>query len=220
MHNATAFNHDLDMIRRHYRWIAPIYPFFELVFLVPRGIRDKAVQRLNLKPGDTVLEVGCGTGRNLRYLVAAVGAEGRIYGVDCSNAMLDRAKDLCRQSGWNNVTLLQEDAVQLKLAEMVDGVLFSLSYSVMPKPRDVLAQAWRYLRPGKRLVIMDGKLANGVWGRISRPIVTWLSQQTVLGNPTTLPLQDLPKFTAAIEIEECNLRTYYICVATKPPVKE
>jgi demethylmenaquinone methyltransferase/2-methoxy-6-polyprenyl-1,4-benzoquinol methylase len=80
------------------------------------------------------LEIGCGTGRNLGHLVAAVGAKGRVYGVDYSEAMLGRAKELCHQRGWHNIALLQEDAVQLNLPEMVDGVLFSLCYSVMPNP--------------------------------------------------------------------------------------
>ena len=81
-----------------------------------------------------------------------------------------------------------------------------------------LAQAWKYLRPGKRLVIMDGnKLATGVWGRLSRPFVTWLSQRTILGDPMKLPQQDLREFTSAFEIEEFNLGTYYICTARKLP---
>jgi hypothetical protein len=52
--------------------------------------------------------------------------------------MLGRAKKLCAQRGWNNVTLLRENAAQFTLPEMVDGVLFSLSYSVMPNSRLLL----------------------------------------------------------------------------------
>ena len=88
MRESVAFNYDLDMVRRRYRWLAPIYPFLELVFLLPRGIRNKALERVGLTAGDKVLEIGCGTGRNLGHLVAAVGAEGRVYGVDYSEAML------------------------------------------------------------------------------------------------------------------------------------
>jgi ubiquinone/menaquinone biosynthesis C-methylase UbiE len=161
MYDSTPFNHDLETVRRRYRWLAPIYPFFELVFLLPRGIRIKAVERLDLTAGDEALEIGCGTGRNLRHLVAAVGAKGRVYGVDYSKAMLGRAKKLCDQRVWHNVTFLQENATQFTLLGVIDGVLFSLSYSVMPNSRAALAQAWKHLRPGKRL-IMDGKLARGI----------------------------------------------------------
>jgi|SRR5215469_9979010 len=99
---------------------------------------------------------------------------------------------------------------------MVDGVLLSLCYSVLPNPHDVLVQAWGYLRPGKRLVILDGKLANGLWGRLSRPFVIWLSRMTILGDPLRFPHEHLRELTSSFEIEEFNLGTYYICSATKP----
>jgi len=211
----VVLNHNLEAVRRRYRWLAPIYPLFELVFLLPPGIRTRAVERLSLTAGDRVLEVGCGTGRNLADLVAAVGATGSVYGVDYSEAMLERAAQLCDQRGWQNIALLQKDAAQLTLSEAVDGVLFSLSYSVMPNSRDALAQAWKYLKPGKRLVIVDGKLAAGISGRVSRPFVTWLSRRTILGDPMKLPQQELREFTSSLEVEEFNLGTYYICTATK-----
>jgi len=129
--------------------------------------------------------------------------------------MLRRAGNLRQQSGWKNVVLLNQDAAQLELPGMVDGVLFSLSYSVMPDPRAAVEAAWKYLRHGKSLVIMDGKLARGICGRLSRPWMTWLSKKTILGDPMRLPWGDLRGFNAKIEIEEFNFGTYYICKATK-----
>jgi len=178
---ATALRNSIEQIRLRYQRLAPIYPFFELLFLLPRGIRREAVQRLGLAPEDSVLEVGCGTGRNLRYLAEAVGENGRVYALDCCEQMLRKARKLCQRCGWKNVVVLNQDAAQLELPGMVDGVLFSLSYSVMPDPRAAVEAAWKYLRPGKSLVIMDGKLARGVCGRLSRPWVSWLSQKTILG---------------------------------------
>ena len=62
--------------------------------MLPPGLRRKAVGRLGLHGGETVLEVGCGTGRNLPLLCEAVGADGRVVGVDASGGMLERARDL------------------------------------------------------------------------------------------------------------------------------
>jgi SAM-dependent methyltransferase len=129
--------------------------------------------------------------------------------------MLGKAGKLCQQSGWKNVALLTQDAVQLELPGLVDGILFSLSYSVMPDPLAAVKAAWNYLRPGKSLVIMDGKLATGGCGRLSRPWVTWLSKKTILGDPMRLPWGDLRGFDAKLEMEEFNFGTYYICKATK-----
>jgi hypothetical protein len=60
--SAIAFRNSIEQIRRRYQRVAPIYPVFELVFLLPRGIRHRAVHRLGLASRDSVLEVGCGTG--------------------------------------------------------------------------------------------------------------------------------------------------------------
>src|SRR5215469_14821496 len=78
-----------------------------------------------------------------------------------------------------------------------------------------LAKAWEYLRPNRHVVIMDGKLAQGLLGRLSRPGVILLCKATVLGNPDRQPWEDLKKFTPQVEMEEINLGTYYICRGTK-----
>ena len=75
-------------------YLASIYPLINLLFWLPLDIRAKAVRQLELKPGDKVLEVGCGTGRNLRRLVEAVGPTGQVFGVDCCGAMLAKAREL------------------------------------------------------------------------------------------------------------------------------
>ena len=187
-----------------------------LVFFLPPGIRARAVRRLDLKAGDKVLEVGCGTGRNLPHLVKAVGATGEVFGVDYCEGMLAKAKRLCERHQWCNVKLLQQDAAEMVLPGLVDGVLFSLCYTVMPKPRKALAQAWKYLRPNRHVVIMDGKFAHGVLGKLSRPLVILVSKATVLGDPDEQPWEDLREFTPRIEMEEINFGTYYICRGTKP----
>src|SRR6266480_3314587 len=123
--------YDPQFVRRRYNRLASIYLFFEWLFWIPRGIRPRAVARLNLRPGDQVLEVGCGTGRNLSYLSRAVGPDGRVYGVDISEGMLAKAKLLCDKKGLSNVTLLHTDAAETEMPQVVDGAIFSLSYATM-----------------------------------------------------------------------------------------
>src|SRR2546430_13051735 len=138
-------NYDSPFVRRRYNRLAKFFVLFEWLFLLPRGIRGKAVSRLELKPGARVLEVGCGTGRNLAHLVQAVGEQGHVYGVDLSEGMLEKARELSANAEWRNVTLIQSDATAYTLPELVDGVIFSLSYAVIPQHREALRRAWEHL---------------------------------------------------------------------------
>lgn len=210
-----GFDYDLEFIRRRYNRLAAIYPVFEIIFALPPGIRARAVERLALNAGDTVLEIGCGTGRNFPHLVKAVGPSGRIYGVDYSDAMLARAGNLCRKNRWSNITLRQQDAQKLQMTETVDAVLFSLSYSVIPDPRQALGCGWTHLRSGGRVVILDSPLPTGLLWRLYRPFVSLLSRATVLGDLDATPEQDLRQFTTKVEKQEFQLRTYCIFRAVK-----
>lgn len=207
--------YDAPFVRRRYNRLARFFVFFEWLFLLPRGIRGRAVSRLELKPGSSVLEVGCGTGRNLVHLVRAVGAEGHVYGVDLSEGMLDAARELCAKAHWNNVTLIHAEATDYALPETVDGVIFSLSYAVIPKHLEALKRAWEQLRPGGYVVIMDAKLPSGFLGKLLHPFVVWTSRLTVLGNPAIRPWDELRELTDDVDCEEVQFETYYICRGRK-----
>ena len=206
---------DAAFVRRRYNRLAKWFGVFEWLFLLPRGIRNEAVSWLELQAGASVLEVGCGTGRNLGVLVEAVGPEGKVYGVDVSDGMLEEASTLCKGAGWSQVTLIRADAPDYTLPEPVDGVIFSLSYAVIPRHREALRQAWAQLRPGGCVVIMDAKLRRGLVGRLLRPFAVWTSRLTVLGNPDIRPWDELRELADEIDYEEWQWGTYYICRGRK-----
>jgi ubiquinone/menaquinone biosynthesis C-methylase UbiE len=212
---AKWVDYDISFVRRRYNRIARFFVFFEWLFWLPRSIRSKAVSRLELKRGSRVLEVGCGTGRNLAPLIEAVGAEGQVYGVDLSEGMLSEAKQLCARRDWRNVELMRADAADYVLPAPVDGVIFSLSYAVIPHHRNALRHAWKQLGPGGYLVIMDAKLPSGVFGKLLHPFVVWTSKLTVLGNPDIRPWDELRELTDDVDYEEAQFGTYYICRAKK-----
>ena len=208
-------DYDSPFVRRRYNRLAKFFVFFEWLFLLPRGIRKKAVSRLGLKPGARVLEVGCGTGRNLAHLVEVVGGRGRVYGVDLSEGMLQEARELSLKANWRNVTLIRSDATDYTLSELVDGVIFSLSYAVIPHHREALRHAWQHLRPGGYVVIMDAKLPSGFLGKLLHPFVVCASRATVLGNPDIRPWDELRELTNDVSCEEVQFETYYICRGRK-----
>lgn len=211
-------DYDTSFVRARYNKLARIFVLFEWLFWLPGGIRQKAVNRLQLPKGGRVLEVGCGTGRNLSLLAEAVGQEGHVFGVDVSEGMLDEARELCERQHHTNVTLIRSDAAQYVVPEAVDGVLFSLSYATMSHHQEVLRRAWNQLRPGGWLVIMDAKLPGGFPGRIARlclPFFVITLKLTVLGNPFIVPAEELRAVASQVEVEELSFGTYFICRAQK-----
>ncbi len=209
---------DLDRlaITRRYDRLAHVIPLFDWLFFQPPSFRAKAAARLKLNAGDRVLEIGCGTGRNLGHLRNAVGSEGEVVGVDLSPGMLSKAHALCDRNKWSNVQLIECDAAEYVTAAPLDGVMFGLSYNTIPHHLNVLHRAWSQLRPGGRLVIMDAKLPPGLGGQLVLPFGLWLMKNTMLGNPLVKPWEDLRQLAGKCDMEEFMFGSWYICGATKP----
>jgi demethylmenaquinone methyltransferase/2-methoxy-6-polyprenyl-1,4-benzoquinol methylase len=198
---------------RRYDRIARFYSTLEPLYLIFPPARRKAVATLGLKPGDTVLEIGAGTGRNFPYLVDAVGPGGTVIGVDASQGMLAEARKLIERRGWSNVQLLHQDATQLEVDRDVDGVLFSLSYSALPEPRLALARAWERLRPSSRVVVMDMGLTQGGPYRLLAPIARLLVKYAP-GDAYSDPWSDLAGY-GTVETERFLAGFYYVSSVTK-----
>jgi demethylmenaquinone methyltransferase/2-methoxy-6-polyprenyl-1,4-benzoquinol methylase len=206
-------------IARRYDRMAGLIGLFDWLLFVPPKLRRCAAETLELKPGNRVLEIGCGTGRNFPHLRQQVGPAGRIYGVDLSTGMLQRAEALCERERWSNISLVQADAGEYVAPEPLDGVIFGLSYNTMPHHRSVLDHAWKQLRPGGRLVIVDAKLPT-IGAELVLPFSLWLMKRTMLGNPLVKPWRDLSEIGGDFQMTEFLFGSYYICRATKPAVAD
>jgi ubiquinone/menaquinone biosynthesis C-methylase UbiE len=204
-----------ELVRRRYERLAPGYRLFEWILWLPQGIRARAIRKLQLRSGESVLEVGCGTGRNLPYLEAAVGPSGQIFGVDLSEKMLARAQALCERQGWKNVMLAQANALDFRAPRLLDAVLFSLSYSVMQNRERILNQVWSQLRGGGRLVIVDGKTMPGIMGRLLHRLMILEMKATVLGDPDHNAVTDLRALAGDVYVEEELFGAYFICQSRK-----
>jgi ubiquinone/menaquinone biosynthesis C-methylase UbiE len=215
MSRSTFVRQPLPQVSRRYDRMARWYSVAEITLLLPHRLRKKAVQRLDLKPGETVLEIGCGTGRNLPLLCDVVGDSGQVIGVDASSGMLARAQQWVTRHHRQNVRLLYEDAVELTLPGQVDAALFSLSYSVLPNRETVLQRAWEALRPDGRLVIMDAGLPASPLGRMLGPIGEAIA--TIFpGDPYSRPWEDLTNLSPIVRSEWFQLGIYFICTVRKP----
>ena len=203
-------------IARRYDRIAGLITLFDWVFFFPPHLRELAARRLAVKSGARVLEIGCGTGRNFPHLQQAVGSAGTIFGVDISFGMLAKARDLCTRERWRNVELTQCDAAEYIPPEPLDAILFGLSYNTMPHHLAVLRHAWKMLRPGGRIVIMDGKVPPGLMGQLALPFGLWLMKRTMLGNPFIKPWEHLSALAENFSMEEFVFGSWYVCWGSKP----
>jgi ubiquinone/menaquinone biosynthesis C-methylase UbiE len=203
----------LAQIVRGYNRVAPFYSQLEPLFLIFPPARRKSVAALGLAPGQTVLEIGAGSGRNLPYLLDAVGPTGEVIAVDASPGMLARAQKLVERRGWSNVRLLLQDAAQLDVDAELDGVLFSLSYSVLPDPQAALARAWERLRPGSRVVVMDVGLTHSRAHRLLGPIARLLDRLGP-GDAFSEPWDDLSAY-GSVDTEWFLLGFYYVSAVEK-----
>jgi len=140
---------------KHYDVTSQLYP-------VPgypqRGQRLRAVQALGLRPGDSVVDIACGTGLNFSLLEQAIGPEGRIVGVDLTDAMLAQAQDRVETNGWGNVTLVQADAAAFDFPAGVDAILSTYALTQVPGCGDVIAHGAAALARGGHWAVLDLKL--------------------------------------------------------------
>ncbi len=149
--------HSGDLMDRVYRYQRHIYDLTRKYYLLGR---DHLIASLNPPERGHVLEIGCGTGRNL---IAAARAypRARFYGLDISSEMLATARANIERAGLSDrITLARGDAAAFDPAAIFgrvsfDRVFFSYSLSMVPPWRTALECAAAALAPGGRLHVVD-----------------------------------------------------------------
>lgn len=116
------------------------------------ALRRRTIARLALRPGDVVLDVGCGTGLSFPLLLDAVGAGGTVIGVEQSPDMLALARRRMIAAGWRNVTLIEAAAEAVVLPRMVDALLFNYTHDVIRSPA-ALHKLFRQATIGARVAV-------------------------------------------------------------------
>jgi len=160
----------IDNTREHlvetYRKKAKHYDLTSRFYPVPgypqRAQRLQAVRALGLRPGATVVDVACGTGLNFSLLEQAIGPNGRIVGVDLTDAMLAQTRQRIETNGWRNVSLVQADAAEFDFPTKVDAILSTYALSHVPDCGDVIAHGAAALSRGGHWVVLDLKAPDNV----------------------------------------------------------
>lgn len=171
-----------------YEKLASTYDVFFGPWLHPGRLR--AVERMAVRPGDRILEVGTGTGINLDLYPQHCS----VTGVDLSASMLEKAHERVAKRGLANVRLYEMDAVHLQFADdSFDIVYAPYLINVVPDPVAVAREMRRVCRPGGRIMFLNHFHSSGpVMSRIEK----LMSHLTIyIGFKTDLSLDQLLEHT-------------------------
>src|SRR5690242_19403330 len=184
-----------DFVAGVYQKLASVYDVIFGPALHPG--RVQAIQRMRIRPGDRVLEVGVGTGIN----AGLYPRDCAVTGIDLSASMLEKVRDRVARKGVRNVRLLEMDAADMKFADgSFDIVYAPYLISVVPDPVAVAREMRRVCRRGGRIVFLNHF-------RSPNPVLAWfervISPFTVhIGFKSDL---DLPAFLAQAELQPLSI---------------
>ena len=160
---AAVENHFVEGV---YDKLAIVYDLFFGPALHPGRLR--AIDVMNIQPGERILEVGVGTGINLSLYPR----HASVTGIDFSSSMLEKARERAAKPDAAPVRLLQMDAADLRFADNSFDVVYApYLISVVPDPVRVAQEMSRVCRPGGRFLILNHFLSpNPILSRLERLI--------------------------------------------------
>ncbi len=169
-----------------YRRRADVY---DLQLLAFEPVRTDAIARLTLRPGATVLDIGCGTGLSFEQLQLAVGPRGHIVGVEQCPEMLAKARTRVATHGWTNVTLLNTPVESANIARKADAALFHFTHDIL-RASEAIDNVLRSLKPGA-IVVAAGLQWAPPWAWATNLLVMAAAMHSVssldgLGRPWSL----------------------------------
>lgn len=180
--------------------------------------RRELVERLGPRPGEVILDVGCGTGRNFEQIRERIGPTGRLIGIEPSPEMLMLAEALVRRRGWTNVELICAGAEEAEIPVVADGAILCAVHDVMRSTR-ALTNVLEHVRSGGRIAAGGPKWVP--WKRLG---ALWLNRTTWHLNRDCVstfagfqcPWERLAELVPDVEVEERYGGAGYIAHAARP----
>jgi demethylmenaquinone methyltransferase/2-methoxy-6-polyprenyl-1,4-benzoquinol methylase len=134
------------------------------------AIRLEAVAALELRPGDTVLDVACGSGFSFASIIDAVGKTGRLLAFDHSAELLSIART---RTGQNNIAVIEAGAESVALPARPNALLFSYTHDVL-QSRTALDNLLSQATPGARVALCGSVLWPAAAWPLSTAVNAWL----------------------------------------------
>ena len=175
--------------------------------------RKRAIEALGLERGDTVVEIGCGTGLNFGLIEQRIGPQGRLIGVDLTDAMLSRARERVEASRWRNVELVECPAASFRFPPAVDGILSTFALTLEPDYDRVIEEGAKALKPGRRWASLDLKLPSN-WLRHLAPALIMLVRPFAVSLEVAKrrPWESLQRHLRRVTVQELYFGVAYIAV--------
>ena len=130
---------------------------------------------IDLKPGETVLDLGSGGGIDVLLSAKRVGPGGKVYGLDMTDDMLALARENQRKAGATNVEFLKGTIEAIPLPDQSVDVIISNCVINLSVDKDaVLREAFRVLKPGGRFAVSDVVVRGDVPAEIRRSLELWV----------------------------------------------
>ncbi|MFS2327087.1 class I SAM-dependent methyltransferase [Brucella sp. H1_1004] len=164
----------MDRVYRHQRYF---YDATRKYYLLGR---DTMIAGLNVPQGGSVLEIGCGTGRNL-VKTAKTYPTAKLYGIDISAEMLDTAQAAAKRAGIaERIELERADAthfnpVKLFNVDSFDRIFISYAVSMIPQWQSAIAESIQHLKPGGEMHIVDFGDQQHLPSFFKNALFTWLN---------------------------------------------
>jgi len=180
--------------------------------------RDRLIRHLSPPPGGSVLEIGCGTGRNL-IVAARAWPDAHFFGIDISEAMLETARAKVVKAGLSGrITLAQGDATAFDAQALFgrpafDRVFQSYTLSMIPDWQGAIREAAAKLAPAGRLDIVDFGQQNGLPRLWRKLLFAWLAKFDVSPRATLREAVEGVAAAQGLEADFLPLRLGYVWVA-------
>jgi demethylmenaquinone methyltransferase/2-methoxy-6-polyprenyl-1,4-benzoquinol methylase len=223
-HPVSQIDHTRERLVDTYRKKAKRYDVTSRLYPVPgyplRAQRLRAIGALGLRRGDSVVDLACGTGLNFPLLQEAIGPDGRIVGVDLTDAMLAQAQNRIERAGWSNVSLVQADAARFEFPNEVNAIVSTYALSHVPECAEVIAHGASALSRNGRWVVLDLKVPDNTprWlTRLGTTIVRRFASidEWMMRRPWEATRAAMEKELADVAWTELFFGTAYLAVGAK-----
>ena len=177
--------------------------------------REDIVAALPLRPGQVVLDVGCGTGLCCGLLRDKVGPAGSVIGIEESPQMAAVAREHIASQGWDNVTVVQAPAEDAEVKVSADAALFCAVHDILQSP-DALRNVLGCLRPDAWVAAGGGKFAAPIMMGVNAMVKAMHSPYVRSFEGFDRPWSHLEQMTRDVSVREVAFGAGYVLTAQVP----